>query len=237
MLDGRYQSVLEARSRDVFANELEHFTKAMGFDNFSAMTVVDHSLGRSDFINIDNCPPGFKDAWSDPSLASLDPVMQHCKRQSVPIVWDQRTYVNKNAGHLWEVQARFGYRTGVCLALHLPEGRHFVLGMDRSADLPSDAAQLTRLVADMQLFAVHAVDTALRVLLPPEQQLDRPHLTPRELEALRWTMDGKTAWEVGAILSISERTAVLHLSNAMRKLDCNNKHQAVLKAMRLGLIR
>ena len=25
-------------------------------------------------------------------------------------------------------------------------------------------------------------------------------LTPRELEALRWTMAGKTAWEVGAVL-------------------------------------
>ena len=49
-------------------------------------------------------------------------------------------------------------------------------------------------------------------------------------------MDGKTAWEVGSIMSISERTAVLHLQNAMRKLDCVNKHQAVLKALRLGLL-
>jgi DNA-binding CsgD family transcriptional regulator len=50
-------------------------------------------------------------------------------------------------------------------------------------------------------------------------------------------MDGKTAWEVGSILGITERTAVLHLSNAMRKLGCVNKHQAVLKALRLGLVR
>ena len=49
-------------------------------------------------------------------------------------------------------------------------------------------------------------------------------------------MDGKTAWEVGAIMNISERTAVLHLQNAMHKLACINKHQAVLKAMRLGLL-
>jgi DNA-binding CsgD family transcriptional regulator len=237
MLDERYLSVLEARNREVFTNELEHFTKAMGFDNFSAMTVVDHSPGRSDFISIDNCPSGFRAAMDSPQLHRRDPVMQHCKRRSVPIVWDRRTYISENAADLWEVQASFGYCTGVALALHLPEGRHFVLGMERSAALPSDSGQLTRLVADMQLFAVHAVDAALRVLLPAEQQLERPHLTPRELEALRWTMDGKTAWEVGTILSISERTAVLHLSNAMRKLDCNNKHQAVLKAIRLGLIR
>jgi DNA-binding CsgD family transcriptional regulator len=49
-------------------------------------------------------------------------------------------------------------------------------------------------------------------------------------------MEGKTAWEVGQILGISERTAVLHVNNAMHKLDSVNKHQAVLKALRLGLI-
>ena len=70
-------------------------------------------------------------------------------------------------------------------------------------------------------------------LLP---QVDLPTLTPRELEALRWTMEGKTAWEVGAILGISERTAVLHVNNAMHKLGCTSKHQAVLRALRLGLI-
>jgi len=61
--------------------------------------------------------------------------------------------------------------------------------------------------------------------------------TPREIEGLCWTMDGKTAWEVGEALGISERTAVLHINNAMHKLGCTNKHQAVLKALRLGLIR
>jgi DNA-binding CsgD family transcriptional regulator len=93
------------------------------------------------------------------------------------------------------------------------------------------------MVADLQLFAVYAQDVALRVLVPPSPQPDFPSLTPRELEALRWTMEGKTAWEVGAILGISERTAVLHVNNATHKLGCVNKHQAVLKALRLGLIR
>ncbi len=93
------------------------------------------------------------------------------------------------------------------------------------------------MVADLQLFAVHAQDVALRVLLPQSPQKDIPNLTPRELESLRWTMEGKTAWELGNILGISERTAVLHINNATHKLDCINKHQAVLKALRLGIIR
>jgi len=49
-------------------------------------------------------------------------------------------------------------------------------------------------------------------------------------------MDGKSAFEVADALNISERTAVFHIQNVMNKLDCSSKHQAVLKAMRLGLL-
>jgi DNA-binding CsgD family transcriptional regulator len=73
--------------------------------------------------------------------------------------------------------------------------------------------------------------------VPEPLRPETPKLTPRELDCLRWTMEGKTAWEVGTILGISERTAVLHLNNGMHKLGCSNKHQAVLKALRLGLLR
>ena len=112
-----------------------------------------------------------------------------------------------------------------------------MIGVDRDQALPKDPIEITRLVADLQLFAVHAQDTAMRVLVPQHLQPERPNLTPRELDSLRWTMEGKTAWEVGSIMGIAERTAVLHVSNAMHKLGCNNKHQAVLKALRLGLLR
>ena len=236
MLPGGYSSVLEARSREEFRDEVVRFTQQLGFATVSAITVIERVGGQVESIAIDNTPDEFHDSYLDPKLQKRDPVMQHIRRQSVPIIWDQETYVAHGAGELWEQQARFGYATGIAMALHLPEGRHFLLGVDRDQSLPADPGALQRVVADLQLFAVHAQDAALRLLLPPALQSERPALTPRELECLRWTMDGKTAWEVGAILGISERTAVLHVNNAMHKLACVNKHQAVLKALRLGLI-
>lgn len=237
MLQGGYQSVLEARSRDEFRSEITRFAQGLQFERFSAILVVDHAIGSSDFIAVENAPPGFSDIFNDPRLGKRDPVMQHCKRQSVPIVWNQQTYVKHDAPELWEAQAPFGYKNGISLALHLPEGRHFVLGVNREEVLPGNSTALTRMVADLQLFAVHAVDAAMRLLLPVHQDSESPRLTPRELQCLHWTMEGKTAWEVGTILSITERTAVLHINNAMHKLGCSNKHQAVLKALRMGLIR
>jgi DNA-binding CsgD family transcriptional regulator len=200
------------------------------------MTVIDRGPGRADFIAVDNTPPAWSEAYDDPTLFKRDPVMQHCKRQTVPIIWDQQTYVARSAGDIWERQARFGYRTGIAMALHMPEGRHFMLGVDRDQPLPEDPDELQRVVADLQLFAVVAQDAAMRILVPTAHQPERPRLTPRELEALRWTMEGKTAWEVGAVMGITERTANLHLNSATHKLGCVSKHQAVLKALQLGLI-
>ncbi|HSV69497.1 MAG TPA: autoinducer binding domain-containing protein [Methylibium sp.] len=237
MLQGGYQSVLDARNRDEFRGEVVRFAKQLGFDTVAAVAVVDRPLDTPEFIEVDNAPEAWREAMQDPNGYRLDPVMQHCKRHSVPIVWDQSTYVKSGVGELWEAQAAFGYRAGICLALHMPEGRHFVLGVDRDQALPTSRDEVTRLVADLQLFAVYAQDTAMRVLVPEKLRPEVPKLTPRELDCLRWTMEGKTAWEVGAILGISERTAVLHLNNGMHKLGCANKHQAVLKALRLGLLR
>jgi DNA-binding CsgD family transcriptional regulator len=236
MLHDGFQEVLQARDPVALRSQCIRFAKALGFDIVSAMTVVDKAPGQSQFFTVHNTPVGYRNTFDDDRTGRRDPVMQHCRSHTVPIVWDQGTYTSQGQGERWEEQARFGYRTGIALALHLPEGRHFQLGVDRDGPLPVDRVELTRLVADLQLFAVHAVDAALRVLVPQANDVDQPMLTPRELESLRWTMEGKTAWEVGKILGISERTAVLHINNAMHKLQCVSKHQAVLKAMRLGLI-
>ena len=236
MLQGGFSAVLGADSQDDFRSEVVRFTEQLGFRTVSAMMVQDHAAGRSDFVVVNNAPPGCESVLDDVPGMRRDPVMQHCRRHTWPIVWDQSTYTNQGLGDLWEEQARFGFCTGIAMAMHLPEGRHFVLGVERVAPLPAASAELNRLVADLQLFAVHAQDAALRVLSPSVAVLERPSLTPRELEALRWTMEGKTAWEVGAILGITERTAVMHVNNATHKLACASQHQAVLKALRLGLI-
>jgi len=180
---------------------------------------------------------GYREIFYDRDTGKRDPVMQHCKTKSVPIVWDQSTYTKAGLGDKWEHQARFGYRHGISVAMHLPRGVHFTVGVDRDQSLPDCAAEITRMTADLQLSAVHLQDAALRVLVPASPEQDIPSLTSRELECLRWTMEGKTAWELGRILGIAENTVVRHTSNAAQKLGCVSKHQAVIKALRLELIR
>jgi DNA-binding CsgD family transcriptional regulator len=238
MLQGSYQAVLEAKTRDQLQCEVVKFAQNLGFKTVSATTVFDRLSGPADFVTVDNTPPAFREKFDSVERNVRDPVMQHCKYSGRPIIWDQSTYVQANLGEHWEEQAAFGYQSGIAMALHLPEGRHFFLGVDFDGRLTGEPNQLSRLVADLQLFTVYAQEAASRVLLPaPREPVGpEPRLTPRELEALRWTLEGKTAWEVGKILGVSERTAVFHVNNAMHKLACVSKHQAALKAERLGLL-
>jgi LuxR family quorum-sensing system transcriptional regulator SolR len=64
----------------------------------------------------------------------------------------------------------------------------------------------------------------------------RNNLTFREKEVLQWVVQGKTSWEVGRILSMSERTVKFHLQNIYTKLNVVNRAQAVSMASRLQLI-
>jgi DNA-binding CsgD family transcriptional regulator len=63
-----------------------------------------------------------------------------------------------------------------------------------------------------------------------------PSLTRRELHCLRWCKEGKTNWEIGEILKISEKTTEFHLRNAMRKLGAGNRVTAVVIGLKRGLI-
>ena len=59
-------------------------------------------------------------------------------------------------------------------------------------------------------------------------------LTARQLECLRWVMDGKSDWEIGEILGISEHTAHNHVEAAKRTLEVGTRIQASVHAWRHG---
>lgn len=232
-----YLDVGVSPDRATFEQRLLRFAQSMDFGIVSAALAVDQPGDKPLFVTIGNTPAGFVDASLNFENSLRDPVLRRLKASSTPFVYDQSLYIEENAADLWEEQAAFGLRTGIAMALHMPAGRHFLLGVDRNEPLPAEDATLTRLLADLQLLAVYAQETAVRVLLPDATPLaPMPHFTAREREVLQWTREGKSAWAVGQILSMSEHTVNYHLRNAMRKLSVSSKHMAILKAISLGLI-
>lgn len=236
----KYQDYLDigtAGDRATFETRLVRFAQNLDFQIVQAVMMVKQPSQPSVVARLSNLPSSFQEASMDEDDSRRDPVLQRLRAASLPFAYDQDTYVRAGAGDLWESQARYGFRTGISMSLHLPGGRQFLFGVDREQPLPADDGELARLMADLQLLAVHAQETAARVMLPRKLRSDDgPRLTPREREVLLWTREGKSAWAIGQILSMSEHTVVFHLRNAMGKLEVSSKHSAVLKAMELGLL-
>lgn len=69
----------------------------------------------------------------------------------------------------------------------------------------------------------------------PEETVLRA-LSPRELECLKWCALGKTYWETGAILGISERTVDFHMTSVREKMNTTTNAHSVAQTLRKGLI-
>ncbi|WP_397417835.1 LuxR C-terminal-related transcriptional regulator [Phenylobacterium sp.] len=66
-----------------------------------------------------------------------------------------------------------------------------------------------------------------------ESGLDtEPRLTARERGVLTWVAEGKSDWEIGMILGLSETTVRFHVDNARRKLGAANRTHAVARFLR-----
>jgi DNA-binding CsgD family transcriptional regulator len=61
-------------------------------------------------------------------------------------------------------------------------------------------------------------------------------LSERERECLRWIAAGKTDWEIGQILSISDKTVNIYVQRAKFKLRTQTRPQTVMAALRQKLI-
>ncbi|MFN7882263.1 MAG: LuxR family transcriptional regulator, partial [bacterium] len=60
------------------------------------------------FVSVGNVPRDFAESFADPAASRRDPLLQKLKRLSVPVIYDQTTYVHRRAAALGEPQARFG---------------------------------------------------------------------------------------------------------------------------------
>jgi DNA-binding NarL/FixJ family response regulator len=73
--------------------------------------------------------------------------------------------------------------------------------------------------------------------LPGKQTHLFDDLTPRELEVLKQVAMGLSNSEIAQALTISEKTVKNHINNIFSKLHVNDRSQAMLYAIRKGLVK
>jgi DNA-binding NarL/FixJ family response regulator len=108
--------------------------------------------------------------------------------------------------------------------------------LTKDVSMQEVVATITQVVgADVAL----STELAATILAELEDRDDRPPspLTPREEEVLQLIADGCSTSEVAAGLFISGKTVKNHLASIYEKLEARDRTQAVLSAVRSGIIR
>jgi DNA-binding NarL/FixJ family response regulator len=101
-------------------------------------------------------------------------------------------------------------------------------------DAPADdvVAAARHAAASPDAFSATDLAEAMRRRLTPSM----PQLSPREREVLALLADGLAVAQIAKTLFISESTAKTHISKLYEKLGAGNRAQALMTAMRRGLI-
>lgn len=207
----------------------------LGFAHFTYLTVSRPDRPGTSYY-FSTYPKAWTDHYEQRRYVTVDPVMLEARTALLPFQWRGEKIRSAATGaqlRVFDEAGDFGIRDGITAPVHGADGEFAVLSATPAESGSFDKLFRARRDA-VHLLALHCHAAVRRLLKRPEQKA--PRLSPRELECLKWTAAGKTAWEIGEILNLSESTVVWHLNNAKAKLGVYGKSHAVVKAMMLGLI-
>ena len=217
-------------------------SERVGLETYSLSA---HGAGESGafLFEVHNWPEGLCTRYNE-DYWQADPNFHDTLRSPLPLGWgltEMRTRVDvagdRRALACYEDMRDHRLMGGVVLCERAPRGVTSMLGMTLG-DRWDFAESRHCLEAKVQLRAMmpwlhQALCRAAEGALFGEGARE---LTARERECLQWAAAGKSAWEVGVILGIAERTVVDHLTKAKEKLGAATRTHAVAKAVMLGLI-
>jgi LuxR family quorum sensing-dependent transcriptional regulator len=205
---------------------LQIFEKAiaeMGADYFAVAFIPRPDQRIEDVCLAWKAPPEWRALCSGENFVQKDPAVRHCRHTVLPFDWASAPYDPDTEPQVQEVIDRardFNTHKGLLIPIPSPSG---IIGMIWVAGPYFDDREVHKPV-------LHSL--ALHVFHRVEQLLGRrahpvAGITDREREVLAWASEGKTAWEIGRILSLSQRTVEWHLRQACKKLGATNRLQAI----------
>lgn len=212
--------------------------RALGFDAFGYAGMYAPFGAETPPYMVSTFPQSWQDRYIEHQHHRDDPVIAEAIRSVIPFRWDelsQRRPLRGEEVAVLVAAREHGLVHGFTVPVHGLGGE---LGMTTVVSSQPSSREFDRLVEEhrhtLHLMGVH-LHNALReraAAMPTREA----RLSPREIECIAWTAQGKTTWEVSQILRLSEATVNFYLRNAMRKLGVHSKAHAVAKTLVLGLI-
>lgn len=165
--------------------------------------------------------------------AAFDPVLTEALKQMAPVIWSEVYEAPGREARQRQIFAESiasGMTEGMCIPL---------VGPDRQPVLANCGGQKVdtspHARACIQAMMVFTYNRLMHLAARKSERNRK--LTTREADCLNWVAQGKTDWEIGEILKISENTVHWYIERAKRKLGVGTRIQAVVTAIRIGSVR
>ena len=226
-------ALLRMKDESELMTRLAHSARQMGFDYcaYGAQMPVPFICPTVTLIN--TYPASWKSRYALQNYLEVDPIVAYGRRSCLPVVWSEQLF--KDVPTFWEEAQSHGLKGGWSKSVRDAQGTLGMLSMARDG-AALGANEIFSKNARLSWLSDFAHVGMMQLLLPKQVPESQIILTDRELEVLRWTAEGKTAFEIGHILRVSERTINFHINNIVQKLGACNKTQAAVKAVTLGML-
>lgn len=179
-------------------------------------------------------PQEWLERYVSRNYVDQDPVVTYMKRTPGLVQWQtaaDELQVGRSGQKVLGDAGEFKLKDGVAFPLITIEGTIVMVSLGGEAlDISPEGLGV------VSLTSTYAIGRAMKLIHASAIFEQRPELTAREIECLKWAAEGKSEWEISQILGISEHTSEKHLLNAKRKLGAVNRVHAVAEAIRLGFI-
>lgn len=231
------QALLNCATESDWQEVFFSLCRGQGFDLALFAVVPSRQVALESAFVHSSYAPRWRATYDTEKLHYVDPTVEHCLARNVPVVWSPSIFRSSCQKRLYEEASAYGIRSGITFPIHGPRGEFGVLSL-ATGNLGSRdfISEFGHTLPDLALIRDYVFESCLR-FAPGVRSAERAvHLTPRERECLQWSMEGKSSWEIARILCCSEATVNFHVANIRRKFDVTTRRQAVVKAIRLGLI-
>jgi LuxR family transcriptional regulator, quorum-sensing system regulator SolR len=163
---------------------------------------------------------------------ACDPTVKHGLTSMRPLLWSDTKDL---APEFWEDADSFGLRVGFAQSLWDRHGNCSMLSLSRDR-MEFSQAELAVKLPQLSWLALIAHTGMVRHIIPIETMIAPAALSRRETETLQLVSTGLTSQQIADRLRVTKATIDRHMEAVRSKLHAENKVDAVVKAIRWGLI-
>jgi len=216
-----------------------------GFDAFSVKTGTVENAEQDCNLFVSDYGMELLHSYVHDDWLPMDPVVAEVARTSKPFDYvDFLRNAKKNTSVVWQLAAlrlkhiHRAWLVPMCTVGHM---RGMTVYMRGKA--PGNEALFQRTEGEINLLCIQFMDEFVKLSDKKTEvdqwhtsDFDRSTVSQRETDCLHWAARGKTNWEIGKILKISDNTVRYHLKNVFVKLHASSRSNAVSRALSEGII-